>query len=792
MLFLILVAILILGLFYGKDVLTGAIVQEGSRYERLVSCIEQGKDLNACRLELGTVSLNEFNPEIPDNQNNQARIDHLIDVSPPADDYVPPPFTPMSVEQQDQNVMVSVWGRSYQFREGPVPTQIISQEQSLFARPPLYRLTINNQETPITWSAPEMLMQARSAAVLHTRGTAGVVQIEAYTRIEYDGMIKVDYTFSAPEGTVINQFAYEWRLPEVIGQYFNHHIEYDFQYLNVNKDAVGSSAGLIPENKELVFTPTIWMGNREVGLEWWTETDANWTYSGSTPEQPGSKPIVLAKSGNEAVFRVQPLASSLTFSAAQQHWSDTFALFPAPMRPMRENWRNMRILNPGHIHQYFKENRQAGSNLLSIVQPGSSYFRPQWNGLLTPSRIPAVQQQVREHFTKVQEQTAHIRRDIRRDIPIFIHYSMLTMAPMLHPKTQEKFEEWSADSQWHHANRQQVQVLQASNPEYQPDQRVSYFVCAGRKDYFDWFVDEIVNGLKNNEYYKGIYFDFGSISRMCTNSPRLAGKERWKQSWEYFNIREFYKKLYERLRREAPDAYVLSHTHGQPRAVSAFLDHMIIGETLNAVFCKERPKSKCYGSPENVINYQPDYISAFPQGWFEGMFLPQFGGSTTLLPQIDWVFNGIGENIELKERGMKFQRGMHAITLVNDVAILIGALDIDFARELYRTIDRFFGNLGSSQFYPWWTNKEIIKRTDQLKVSAYVKQNENKILVIIANFELHPVTGTLNFKLQDLGATPTKYLDIENPQAGDTPLDRGDSLTVTVQGKDFRILLLTP
>ena len=72
--------------------------------------------------------------------------------------------------------------------------------------------------------------------------------------------------------------------------------------------------------------PTFFLGNYEVGLEWWSDENLNWE-SGN-----GGRPIELERVDDESILRVSPVSAPVRNLSRFDH---RFALFPVPMRPSR-------------------------------------------------------------------------------------------------------------------------------------------------------------------------------------------------------------------------------------------------------------------------------------------------------------------------------------------------------------------------------------------------------------------------------------------------------------------------
>jgi hypothetical protein len=478
---------------------------------------------------------------------------------------------------------VEPWGRRYVFAEGPLPERIVSQGEDLLASPASILIEIDGAG-PVTWG-PVELLKAEPAVVRLRSRLEGPVQGQGLVTIEYDGMIRVDLAFVPSRGLRLRRVQYEVELARGVGRWFNRHVPYSYESLNVDKQLLLSSAGVLPEGRlGFEFTPTVFVGNRQVGIEWWGETNAHWIYPS------GGEPIEIVRSGADSTIRVAPVEQPVL--TGPEGWSDHFALFPAPMRPARGDWRSTRFV----VWRAAKRFAAPWARYFWISFP--AHFRPKWHGL--PSSDGSGEQE-------------EIRSRVRSAGVGFIPYGKLTAGPSYHPRTLEMRDEWSANAQaFTYPPRAERAVLQR-NTNWKPRTPYSYAVCMRHTDYLSWILDENLTALRD-EALDGLYFDFGSISRMCQRDPRVRTRGR-DQAWNYFSLRQFYKSLYEQMQLVNPDAILTAHTHGQPKALSAYLDFNFVGEALNVVFrggkswraLLRAPRwfSRCPASPAGGRRHEP-------------------------------------------------------------------------------------------------------------------------------------------------------------------------------------------
>lgn len=670
---------------------------------------------------------------------------------------VPAPFTPLRtlrdvvIEQGSRpSLKVESWGRIYRFQHGPLPVQIVSQGSELLAAEPRWKFVLEDGPARLDWSRTEIESENARRVTLVCSAALGVAHVRARTVIEYDGMIRVDLEIVGSPGSdavlTLRQLQYEIPLRADVARWFNHHVPYDYRRLTIDKQALISSVGAFPENRQsFEFVPTLFLGNYDVGLEWWSDENVNWR----TAEK--DRPIELERRGNQAILRVTPVSAPIQGVTSFRH---RFALFPAPMRPSPPRWRSNRFISPS-AHRSFEKD---GFRYFWIAFPGHIF--PHYHGL------PATPQTV--------EQVA-LRERLRQQGVRYIPYGKLMAAPSFHPKTLAHGQEWAANRRMFTGPTAAEQNLMRRNTSWKRGEWYGYNVCARRTDYFDWILAENLEALRAEDL-DGIYFDFGSPSSPCETDPRLEPGAK-KQAWHYFEIREFYKGLYEGVDELNPEALITIHTNGQPRALTAWVDYNFVGEAVNAVFRDGRRWPDLKKRPEL---YDSDY-GKLPSLFLIAQTLPNIGGVTSILPQLHKA------QLDMDPAKLiRFQRGFLSQVLVNDTHFWFANMHHPSLVDTIAALDRF-GSLDDATFEPWWRPKSGIEHGSELKVSLY--RRADAVLAIVANWTSHPIAGELHVRSDILNSEKAKWSDPERPSAAPTDPTDG-TIRITVQPHDFRLIML--
>lgn len=670
---------------------------------------------------------------------------------------VPAPFQPLQVQTGEASLTVSAWGREYVFERGPLPKSIVSQGVELIPSGFSFRAAASaGAARSLVWSATALEAASAESIRLRSRSSVGGVAIEAVTEIEYDGMIRVRIEARSVQGRAsLASFSYGVELSREVAKYFAHHIPYDYRRLNVAKGRMTQASGLLSRDLSLDFTPTFSLANREVGLEWWSETNFGWT-SGAA-----SKPIEVRLNGDHVDFRVRPMGRAIALGAGET-WSHEFAFFPLPLRPSDPESSSVRFISGARRKFY------------SALED----FRYFW--IAFPAHFESLHHGLPE--SAQNDRQAALRRKLEKDGVGYVPYGKLTAAPSYHPETLARVDDWAANDRLFTGPAPAERKKLEQTTDWKKGQFYSYAVCMGDPSYSDWLVAENLRVL-SEESLDGLYFDHGGLSRECARDPR-SKTSRNVEVWNYFEVRRFYKKLFEEVKARDPSTLLTMHSHGHPKSLAAWLDFMFIGEGLNVVFREGASWKKIKKDPEG---YKANYLS-LPPGFLDSLLFPVVGGMTSLLPQIKYASRG-----EDGEPQRSMQREFLTYTLSSGTHTWFANSDHALLEATYTSLDRFFG-VGPSRFVPWWAF-EAAPQSAETKISAYV--GTGSALYILANFASQG--RTLRFETRAAFSNESARLcsyDLEtglrlpSGASGDPskPGSRRMQTAVTVPPKDFRLV----
>ncbi len=662
---------------------------------------------------------------------------------------VPAPFQPVRVQSPSEGegpLEIGVWGRVYRFERGPLPAGLASQDIDLWLRAPRFEADASGEPSEFVWDRPRVVSASPAQVVLECAGRAGPVSASARTQVEFDGMLRVDLRLTAEQEVQLHRFSYELAFPRSVAQYVTHHLQYDYENLRADKSQLVASAGRAPSQAtSLPFVPTVSIGNRQVGIEWWTETNVGWK------SPPGRDPIELVPDDAGLALRVTPIRGDVSLAPGAD-WSHTFALFPLPVREAPSRWRSFVFGPPDQAKRFGKD---SGDHFVFIAFPG--HFEALWHGL------PA---------SKDDDAQRRLRARLSADGVTYIPYGKLSAVPSLHPRAMANADQWAATHRLFTSPPASERRFLLSQG-WKPGTPYSYAACVEAPGYLDWILEENLATLRR-EHLGGLYFDLAGILEPCQRPPYVSDPDR-EQRWSYFALRDFYKRLYIAVKKQSPETLITIHAQGEPRALAEFVDYMFVGEALNVLFRDGHSWRDLEKHPEL---YDPDYF-ALPTGFLEALLLPRVGGVTSLLPQVRR-----GKYPVDPRRVARRTRELLAITLVNDMHVFVSNSDAETRVPVYRALDRF-GSLDEARLDPWWEPTPAIRHDPGLRVTAYRKPD--RVLLIVANWGDRPIESAIVLDPAALGLPgASSFRDLEHPRAKARALREG-SFEAKVPARDFRL-----
>ena len=276
------------------------------------------------------------------------------------DDFILPPFSPVKYRRGT----ASVWGRDYTFGKFNLLDKVKILEDHFLTRPMEFTAVVNGRKVNFKTGNQVILRERKGIVELFTRANSPDVDIEVRTAVEYDGMIKVDFTFD-PRGCVqIDKFQYSFTAPEKYAKFIHYTGARDSGLsLNVPRS---SNTRRLPEGEGVIweapFKLLVWLGTYDRGLLWFCESEKEWSPHATKERKEG---LSVSRKDGEVKLTVTPVSAPKLIANRTTY---TFGLMATPVRPRTPGWRNTDM-----TYEYYAQTaqRKYGAHTPVIYSSGS-------------------------------------------------------------------------------------------------------------------------------------------------------------------------------------------------------------------------------------------------------------------------------------------------------------------------------------------------------------------------------------------------------------------------------------
>ncbi|MCM8768769.1 MAG: DUF6067 family protein [Candidatus Omnitrophica bacterium] len=242
---------------------------------------------------------------------------------------VPEPWTPVRAKKDT----CEVWGRKFSWKQDNFLPEIEVLSQPILARPIEFGVK-NERGEKITWKSRHfhLVSQAADQATYQFKLSTDRLTVQGKETVEFDGMVwlNLEIVPSFPQ--------------EIKAVYLEIPLKKEFAKLYTCGEPLSGDrlaeklTGLIPpEGFSHRFTYAAWIGNEELGVQWFAENDRNWFLTNQ------EKAIEVIPQTDKTVLRINFVEGETKLSQGLQL---SFGLIPTPTRPKPENWSDW------HFFQY--------------------------------------------------------------------------------------------------------------------------------------------------------------------------------------------------------------------------------------------------------------------------------------------------------------------------------------------------------------------------------------------------------------------------------------------------------
>ncbi len=173
---------------------------------------------------------------------------------------VPTPWTPVEAAAD----AIRVWGREYRGDGRIMPGQIVNQGQDLLAGPIELTATVGGAAIDLS-ALPAAIVEAADDRAVQEAALDGPVPMTLRATTEYDGMQRYDLTISPAGEATVDALALAIPVRREVAR-----------FILPSSGRFSKPVEVGDESWRSAFMPQVWLGNDDLGLAWFAESDRYW------------------------------------------------------------------------------------------------------------------------------------------------------------------------------------------------------------------------------------------------------------------------------------------------------------------------------------------------------------------------------------------------------------------------------------------------------------------------------------------------------------------------------------
>ena len=664
---------------------------------------------------------------------------------------VPKPWTPLTIDQSGkQKLSIGCALRDYGFAANTILDSVRAADADILAAPVKFFGVVDGKSLRLRGDTLQTLSADRDTIELEQRLVGQGVEMSMRPRIEFDGVIRYDWSITGTRSVRVDSLGIEIAL-------HRRHAEYLYHFPGLWGTAQNS--GALPDEPVLMgFRPYVWLGDDRRGLGWFCESDRNWY-----PPANGLVTEIVTK-GNRVLLRLhiisrpiqmRPLTAKpaewiatpeLEAAASRdaaivdqplevfgtQHY--TFGLQATPVKPVQPDAWDYRITHVGtNITGHKKPLKVAPAVLDRFVNAGvrTVVIHEQWTDI-EGHWIPANEKQVRKIVNDCQS----------RGLKILLYYSFLVsdLAP-----------------EWRDFGMSNLVLPKRGYPLYheppQPDQS-AWCVCLNGA-WQDFTVDAMARTM-DQFGLDGVYLDGTEYPFGCCNTLHGCGDEKSggtiNQTFPIFGVRSAMRRIYNAVRERCPDAQINVHN-----------------STCMVMPTLAWATSYWDGEQFQAVRGADTAASLLPLDTFRAEFMGHQWG-------VPGEFLCYGE-------GFSFEQAW-SICLLHDIPMRPrdDGKEVDYTGRIWQAMDAF--NRKGAEWLPYWRNKRFVTSITTGGYVSLYRHPQNGVLAVVSNLNRKRTRIELKLKLRALGLSEKKV------QITDAITGRKAKLDNTLPAFGWRLLRL--
>jgi hypothetical protein len=623
-------------------------------------------------------------------------------------DKVLSPWTKLKVSKNGHNFFLDCWERQYQFKGDFFPSHVHALGEDILAGP--IRLRGKTNQEVLEWSGTKVKPeeQADDHVVFSQTAKGPSLNLTGRVRVEYDGMIRVDWKAQATREVTLEKLVLEIPFHTRLAKYL-----YSFPS---SWGKMGNAFALPPKGLTCGFKPFIWMGDEERGFSWFCESDKNWYL------QNQDQAITVERQGKTTILRLTLVDQPVSFSPKGRDGDEgkmlslqegpvkelryTFGFQATPLKKIEQDAWDYRILC-----------------LTQFLQLGKVYEDKERcrvsEGFLDDLKSKGVRTIVLfEHWTDAEAYTQTLHKQALKKTIKAAHARGLSVLFYFGFLFSDRAPEWPD------LGEECISIPKRGYPfhDYPPQPLQSAWVVCYRNEWQDFIAEGIAKAMDEFDI-DGVYLDGTGYPWPCQNLQHGCGYIRPNESigttYPMFAVRNLMKRIYTIVKSRKPDGQINYHN-------SSCLTAPTIAWTTS-----------CWdGEQFQDVKTGPFALDLIPLDSFRCEFMGKpFGIAAEFLCYgKPYTFDQIC-----------------AVTLLHDVPVRPWpdnpSADLEHISKIWNVFDRF--GKKESAWLPYWKNQKTVKVSSGTYVSLYVHPSNN-VLAVVSNLTAKTIKTTIQFNLRAL------------------------------------------
>jgi len=246
---------------------------------------------------------------------------------------IPSPWEPV----RSAGSGIRVWGREYRCGDESLSTQIVNQGAEILAAPIALKLTVEGKTADLARLRAVDTAGMGDSVYRVSDATLGKLQTKLTTNTEFDGLQRCDLTLT-PDGAV-----------DITGLLLEILIKKKYAAFLLPSNGISSNPQVIGDKPwRNAFLPQVWVGNDDIGLAWFAESDQWW-------RPRDDQMLEVSPEGDRVVIRCKMIRQPLRI---EKPVTITFGLMATPVKdahagdPFWFRWGRVDEGMPGEYLRY--------------------------------------------------------------------------------------------------------------------------------------------------------------------------------------------------------------------------------------------------------------------------------------------------------------------------------------------------------------------------------------------------------------------------------------------------------